>query len=78
MYIQDEICFVTQISNTVLYYSYRTARYFLNQVRAGQRPVHTWFLEITFVRNVCVCVCVCLPPRLLITSGVIWCDMEPL
>jgi len=27
---------------------------------------------------VCVCVCVCLPPRLLITSGMIWCDIEPL
>jgi len=31
---------------------------------------------------VCVCVCVCAyvspPPRLLITSGMIWCDMEPL
>ena len=38
---------------------------------------------------VCVCVCVCLcvcvfvcvsvcpPPRLLITSGVIWCDIDP-
>ena len=28
---------------------------------------------------VCVfmCVCVCLPPRLLITSGVMWRDMDP-
>jgi len=25
---------------------------------------------------VCVCVCVCPPPRLLITNGVIWCDIE--
>ena len=25
---------------------------------------------------VCVCVCVCPRPRLLITSGVIWCDMN--
>ena len=24
---------------------------------------------------VCVCVCVCPPPRLLVTSGVMWCDM---
>ena len=24
-----------------------------------------------------VCVCVCPPPRLVITSGVIWCDMDP-
>ena len=29
-----------------------------------------------FVRAlVCVCVCVCPPPRALITSGVIWCDI---
>ena len=24
---------------------------------------------------VCVCVCVCPPPRMLITSGMIWCDI---
>ena len=24
--------------------------------------------------SVCVCVCVCPPPRVLITSGVMWCD----
>ena len=27
---------------------------------------------------VCVCVCVCPPPRLLITSGVMWHDVDPL
>ena len=26
--------------------------------------------------RVCVCVCVCLRPRLLITSGMIWSDMN--
>ena len=25
----------------------------------------------------CVCVCVCPPPRLVITSGVMWHDMDP-
>ena len=25
----------------------------------------------------CVFVCVCPPPKLLITSGMIWCDMDP-
>ena len=37
-----------------------------------------WFLEIVLVRvSVCMCVCVsvCPPPRPLITSGVIWCDI---
>ena len=54
---------------------------FLNQAR-------TWFLDIDLVREVCVCVCVsvclcvcvsvCPPPRLVITSGVIWHDMDPI
>ena len=35
----------------------------------------TWFLEIVLVR-VSVCMCVCPPPRPLITSGVIWCDID--
>ena len=26
----------------------------------------------------CVCLCVCLPPRLIITSGVMWRDMDPI
>ena len=46
---------------------------FLNQARAA-----TWFLEIALVRaSVCVCMCVsvCPPPRPLITSGMIWCDI---
>ena len=25
----------------------------------------------------CVCVCVCLHPRLLVTNGVMWCDIDP-
>jgi len=38
---------------------------FLNQARTGRRPARAWFLEITFVRDVCmrVCVCVCVRPR---------------
>ena len=27
---------------------------------------------------VCLCVCVCPPPRLLITSGVMWRDVDPM
>ena len=43
--------------------------FFLNQARAGHRPVHTWFLKIDPVRivgmhvRVCVCVCVCVHAR---------------
>ena len=39
---------------------------FLNQVRAGRRPAHAWFLRIASVREclyACVCVCVCPRPR---------------
>ena len=55
----------------------------LNQERAGRRSVHAWCLRIVSVRMyacacVCVCVCVCVPPRLLITSGVMWCDIDPI
>ena len=30
--------------------------------------------------SLCVCVfmCVCVPPRLLTTSGVMWCDIDPI
>ena len=44
---------------------------FLNQARA-------WFLKIDPVRIVGMraCVCVCARPRLLITSGVVWPDMD--
>ena len=46
---------------------------FLNQVCAGHRSAHAWFLKIVPVQtSVCICVCVCPPPRLLITSGMIW------
>ena len=50
-----------------------------------QQVLASYFLRIASVREclyacVCVCVCVCLrvcpPPRLLITSGVMWRDMD--
>ena len=65
---------------------------YLNQACAGRRPAHAWFLKINVVwivgMRVCVCVCVCVCvhacvhacvcplPRLLITSGVMWHDMD--
>ena len=51
------------LSNTIFYL------FFLNQARA-------WFLKIDPVRIVCMRACVCLRPRLLITSGVMWRDID--
>ena len=43
--------------------------FFLNQVRAGCRPVHAWFLKIVSLQtSICVCVCVC------VCLGVCVCD----
>ena len=46
---------------------------------AGTR---SWFLKIDpawiFSIYVCVCLCECPPPRLLITSGVLWHDIDPI
>ena len=43
----------------------------------------SWFLKIVSVQMsvcvfVCLCVNVCLPLRLLITSGIVWRDMDPI
>ena len=46
-------------------YMYMLVDMFLNQA-------HAWF------KNICMLVCVCPPPRLLITSGVMWCDIDPI
>ena len=48
---------------------------FLNQACAGLQLAYAWFLENDIVCKVCVCVC--LPPRLVITIGVMLCDMDP-
>ena len=55
-----------------------TGKVLLNQARTSRRPARAWFLEIDLVREVCVCVSVCPPLRLVITSGVIWRDMDPI
>ena len=51
---------------------------FLNQACVGRRLACAWFLKIDPVQIVGmdVCVCVCPRPRLLITSGVIWHDVN--
>ena len=47
---------------------------FLNQVCAAEGRVCLDFLKLFW--SVCMCVCVCPPPRPLITSGMIWCDID--
>ena len=52
-------------------------RKFLNQARAGRRPVRAWFLRIASVREsmrVCVCVCVSAPEAI----NNLWCDIDPI
>ena len=53
---------------------------FLNQARADLWLVRAWFLKIDPVRivGICICVCMCVCPRsrLLITSGVMWRDID--
>ena len=61
---------------------------FLNQARAWfLKVVSVWTsvcvcvcmcvcVRVCVRACVCVCVCVCLPPRLLITSGMMWHDMD--
>ena len=50
----------------------------LNRARASCRLGRAKFLRIDPVQIVGIYVCVCLPPRLLITSGVMWRDMDPI
>ena len=52
-----------------------THRLFLNEVHTGVQPVLAWFLEIVLVCML-ACVSVSLFPIALITSGMIWCDID--
>ena len=58
--------------------------FFLNQARAGYRPARACFLKVDPVQiiSMCVClrvcVCVCPPPKILITSSVMWHDIDPI
>ena len=48
---------------------------FLNQACVSHRLAHAWFLKID---PMWMSVCVCPAPRLLITSGLMWHDMNPI
>ena len=72
----------TLLGSTLFY----SPKLFMFSISHNFKPsaVHTWLLEIALVHAlvcvfVCVCMCVCVsvcpPPRVLITSGVIWCDI---
>ena len=54
----------------------------LHFIRCHQSLDHHLKVEPVRIVSMCVCVCVCLhvcpPPRLLITSGVMWRDIDPI
>ena len=93
MYLQVFCIISSKINNRKLHYlnivlyqliglQTETADYWeilLNQASSGHRQTCAWFLEVDLVHKVCVCVSVsaCLPLWLVITSGVMWCDMNP-
>ena len=54
--------------------------YFVEQViqKAYYIAITAWFLRIALSVNVSMRVCVCPLPRLLITSGVMQCDIDPI
>ena len=58
----------------LLFITVENAYSFLNHKCTGPKLVHTWFPEIDFVRDMCVCVSA---TRLLITSGTMWHDIDP-
>ena len=53
--------------------------YMLHIFKPGAWLACMWLLKIdpVWIVGMCVCLCVCPPPRLLITSGVMWSDMDP-
>ena len=46
----------------------------INQAHTSHRPVHAGFLKLICADCQYACVCPC--PRLLITSGMMWLDMD--
>ena len=81
---------ITRPQNKLLLSLY-FVKHILNQVFASRWLARAWSLKIVSVQtSVCVCVCVCVrarvcmrarvsmcpSPRLLITSGVMWRDMD--
>ena len=53
MYIRTHIGM--HIRNRIILAKYSATQIF-NQVHAGLWPAYAWFLEITFMQQVCVCV----------------------
>ena len=66
-------CFI-HLTYSQLFINCMFAFYTRRTLAAGRRA--PGFLVLLLCANVSMCVC--LPPRLLITSGVMWCDIDPI
>ena len=74
-------CVLALESSNMHFVPYTYVRICIIKPGARVRPARAWFLRIASVRElqyVCLCVCMCPPPRLSITSGVMWCDIDPI
>ena len=60
----------------VTYYAFNYAGIIGWGLARGRRPRAPGFLKLFWSACQYACVCVCPPPRPLITSGVIWCDID--
>ena len=65
-------CFLVPIATTLSMQTYYSLCLYTRRAQAGTPGFLKLFLCRRLYVCLCVCVCVCLPPRLLITSGVIW------
>ena len=77
MYIVFVMIFTLAADLSLVASCFFVAGYYNTIFKPGARLAR--FLRIASVRELLyACLCVCPPPRLSITSGVMWCDIDPI